>query len=121
MRPLIRDGYVALEPGAGGIVLSNLWHLRVMTSLRNVMQVVGGYEGPALPQGEYFGLGLLIVVGLLLQMLTLLLTRPLAFVGFFSWAVRWSPPECCSFSTPLSRTICRNFVRDEDYLDVAGN
>ena len=52
-----------LEPGAGGIVLSNLWHLRVMTSLRNVMQVVGGYEGPALPQTEYLGLGLLVVVG----------------------------------------------------------
>ncbi|HXQ75817.1 MAG TPA: hypothetical protein VN791_04920 [Acidimicrobiales bacterium] len=52
-----------LEPGAGGIVLGNLWHLRVMTALRNVMQTVGGYEGPALPQGEYLGPGLLVVVG----------------------------------------------------------
>ena len=52
-----------LVPGAGGIVLSNLWHPQVMTALRNTMQVVGGYEGPALPQGEYLGLGLLIVTG----------------------------------------------------------
>jgi len=52
-----------LEPGAGGIVLSNLWHLRVMTALRNVMQTVGGYEGPALPQTEYLGPGLLAVAG----------------------------------------------------------
>ena len=34
-----------------------------MTALRNKMQVSGGYEGPALPQAEYLGLGLLIVVG----------------------------------------------------------
>jgi hypothetical protein len=52
-----------LEPGAGGIVLSNLWHLRVMTGLRNVMQVVGGYEGPSLPQGEFLGLEMLVVIG----------------------------------------------------------
>jgi hypothetical protein len=52
-----------LVPGAGGIVLSNIWHPRAMTMLRNTMQVVGGYEGPALPYGEYFGLGLLVVVG----------------------------------------------------------
>jgi hypothetical protein len=52
-----------LTPGAGGIVLSDLWHPQVMTALRNTMQVVGGYEGPSLPQGEYFGLALLIVAG----------------------------------------------------------
>ncbi len=52
-----------LTPGAGGIVLSDLWHPKVMTGLRNVMQVVGGYEGPSLPHGEYFGVGLLVVVG----------------------------------------------------------
>jgi hypothetical protein len=52
-----------LTPGAGGIVLSDLWHPQVMTGLRNVMQVVGGYEGPSLPRGEYLGLCLLLVVG----------------------------------------------------------
>jgi hypothetical protein len=52
-----------LIPGAGGIVLSNIWHTHVMTALRNTMQVVGGYEGPSLPYGEYLGLGLLVVVG----------------------------------------------------------
>jgi hypothetical protein len=52
-----------LVPGAGGIVLSNIWHPQVMTALRHTMQVVGGYEGPSLPESEYFGLGLLMVVG----------------------------------------------------------
>jgi len=32
-----------------------------MTGLRNTMQIIGGYEGPSLPQDEYFGLGLLVV------------------------------------------------------------
>jgi hypothetical protein len=53
-----------LVPGEGGIALSDIWHPQVMTALRNTMQVVGGYEGPALPRGEYLGLGLLIVTGL---------------------------------------------------------
>jgi hypothetical protein len=53
----------SLTPGAGGIDLSNLWHLRFMTSLRDTMQTVGGYEGPALPQSEYLGVGLLVAVG----------------------------------------------------------
>lgn len=53
----------SLHPGAGGIDLGNLWHLRFMTSLRDTMQTVGGYEGPALPQSEYLGSGLLAVVG----------------------------------------------------------
>jgi hypothetical protein len=52
-----------LVPGAGGIVLSNIWHPQVMTVLRDQMQRFGGYEGPSLPEGEYFGLGLLIVAG----------------------------------------------------------
>ncbi len=51
-----------LEPGAGGISIGNLWHVSFQTALRNLMQIVGGYEGPALPQAEYLGLGLLIVV-----------------------------------------------------------
>ena len=52
-----------LDTGTGGIMLHNLWGVSFQTGLRNVMQVVGGYEGPALPQQEYLGLGLLIVVG----------------------------------------------------------
>jgi hypothetical protein len=52
-----------LDTGTGGIMLHNLWGISFQTGLRNVMQVVGGYEGPALPQEEYLGLGLLTVVG----------------------------------------------------------
>ena len=33
-----------------------------MTALRNEMQVTGGYEGPALLQAEYLGLGMIIVL-----------------------------------------------------------
>jgi hypothetical protein len=51
-----------LVPGTGGVSLSNLWHPNTMTGLRNVMQVVGGYEGPALPEPEYLGLGMLLVI-----------------------------------------------------------
>jgi len=50
-----------LQPGKGGIVLGNLWHLRFMS--RPAVRFFAGYQGPALPQGEYLGLGLLVVVG----------------------------------------------------------
>jgi hypothetical protein len=49
-----------LVPGKGGIVLGDLWHLRYM--YQPAIHLFAGYEGPALPQGEYLGLGLLIVV-----------------------------------------------------------
>jgi hypothetical protein len=52
-----------LQTGTGGIMLPNLWSIRFMSGLRAVMQVVGGYEGPSLPQGEYLGTGLLVVIG----------------------------------------------------------
>jgi hypothetical protein len=53
-----------LRPGiAGGISLDNLWQVHSQTVLRNVMRVVGGYEGPALPEAEYLGLGILVVAG----------------------------------------------------------
>jgi hypothetical protein len=52
-----------LDTGTGGIMLHNLWGVSFQTGLRDVMQVVGGYEGPALPQSEYLGIGLLVVVG----------------------------------------------------------
>lgn len=50
-----------LRPGNGGIVLGNLWHLRYMS--QSAVRLFAGYQGPALPQGEYLGLGLLVVVG----------------------------------------------------------
>ena len=51
-----------IPPGGGGITLGNLWHPGYMTALRNEMQVTGGYEGPALLQAEYLGLGMIIVL-----------------------------------------------------------
>jgi len=50
-----------LVPGTGGIVLGDLWHLRFMD--QPAVHLFAGYEGPALPHGEYLGLGLLVVVG----------------------------------------------------------
>ena len=51
-----------IEPGHGGITLGNLWHLRFMTALRGEMQATGGYEGPALPDPEYLGAGMIAVL-----------------------------------------------------------
>ncbi|MFZ0665832.1 MAG: hypothetical protein WAM97_08745, partial [Acidimicrobiales bacterium] len=51
----------SLEPGRGGINLSNLWSLDFQTSLRHIMLFIGGYQGAALPASEYLGLGLSIV------------------------------------------------------------
>src|SRR6202034_1623071 len=48
-------------PGHGGIVLGDLWHLRFMSP--SALRFFAGYQGPALPQGEYLGGGLLVVVG----------------------------------------------------------
>ncbi|MFZ0664205.1 MAG: hypothetical protein WAM97_00505 [Acidimicrobiales bacterium] len=50
-----------IVPGTGGIVLSDLWHLRFMSA--NALRIYGGYEGPnGLPHGAYLGIGLLVVV-----------------------------------------------------------
>jgi hypothetical protein len=51
-----------LPPGLGGIDLGNLWHLRTMDALRTQMQATGGYEGPALPEAEYLGAGMIAVL-----------------------------------------------------------
>jgi hypothetical protein len=48
-------------PGHGGIVLGDLWHLRFMS--QSGLRFFAGYQGPALPQSEYLGVALLIVVG----------------------------------------------------------
>lgn len=53
-----------LAPGTGGVSLGNLWRVSFQIPLRDLMQIVGGYEGPALPQAEFLGLGILIVVAL---------------------------------------------------------
>jgi hypothetical protein len=53
-----------IRPGTGGgISLDNLWQIHPQTALENIMQVVGGYEGRALPPAEYLGLGILVVAG----------------------------------------------------------
>jgi len=51
-----------IKPGSAGIRLSNLWHLHFMSGLENQMRATGGYQGPALPQPEYLGLGILLVL-----------------------------------------------------------
>ncbi len=50
-----------VEPGSGGIHLGNLWHLRFQSA--QGLRLFAGYEGPALPEDEYLGIGLLGVLG----------------------------------------------------------
>ena len=52
-----------LIPGTAGVTLSNLWHAKFQIAFRTYMQIAGGYEGPALPEAEYLGIGLLAVIG----------------------------------------------------------
>jgi hypothetical protein len=51
----------SLVPGGGGIDLANLWNIGFMS--RPAQQLFAGYQGPALPQVAYLGLGFLAVVG----------------------------------------------------------
>jgi hypothetical protein len=51
----------SLVPGGGGIDLHNLWHIGFMS--RPAERLFAGYAGPALPQVEFLGLGLLVVIG----------------------------------------------------------
>jgi hypothetical protein len=48
-------------PGTGGIRLSDVVDLRYIAP--PAVHLFAGYEGPALPEGEYLGLGMLIVLG----------------------------------------------------------
>jgi hypothetical protein len=50
-----------LRPGAGGIDLSSIWHLRFLD--RGGVELYAGYLGPALPRAEYLGIGMLVVLG----------------------------------------------------------
>lgn len=52
-----------LPPGAGAAHLANMWSIGFQTALARGMQTFGGYEGPALPQPEYLGIGMLVVLG----------------------------------------------------------
>jgi len=49
-----------IKPGSGGIALSSLWHLRFTEQAS--LRFFGGYEGPALPDSSYFGIGMLAVL-----------------------------------------------------------
>jgi hypothetical protein len=51
----------SVVPGKGGIALGNIWDLSFLS--RPAVYFYAGYEGPALPQAGYLGLGLLAVVG----------------------------------------------------------
>ncbi len=51
-----------LPPGAGGATLGNLWDIHYQTALYKGMQTWGGYLGPPLPEPEYLGIGLLVVL-----------------------------------------------------------
>ena len=51
-----------LPPGTGGSALANVWSPHSQTVLRSQMLTTGGYQGPALPEAEYLGLGLLVVL-----------------------------------------------------------
>jgi len=53
-----------IKPGRVGISVSDLWQRAPMTTLKHEMSVVGGYQGPALPQPAYLGAGTLLVCGL---------------------------------------------------------
>ena len=50
----------ATIPGSGGIDFTNLWQLHYLG--RSAVEFFAGYQGPALPQIEYFGLGMFIVL-----------------------------------------------------------
>jgi hypothetical protein len=50
-----------IQPGAGGVGLGNIWNLHFLSA--SALRLFAGYEGPALPQGEYLGVGVLVVIG----------------------------------------------------------
>jgi len=50
----------SIRPGSGGIALSSLWRLRF--TQQAAVRFFGGYQGPALVDGEYLGIGMLVVL-----------------------------------------------------------
>ena len=50
----------SITPGSGGLALSSLWHLTYGDAA--LLRLFSGYQGPALPDASYLGLGTLVVV-----------------------------------------------------------
>jgi hypothetical protein len=49
-----------LPPGRGGIWLSNTWQIRFMGV--DAVRFFAGYQGPALPEAEYLGIGMVVIL-----------------------------------------------------------
>lgn len=49
-----------ITPGSGGATLANLWRVSYMST--QAVKVFAGYQGPALPQTEYLGAGIVAVL-----------------------------------------------------------
>jgi len=50
----------SIKPGSGGISLASLWSLRFTRPA--ALRFFAGYQGPALVDGEYLGIGMLVVL-----------------------------------------------------------
>jgi hypothetical protein len=51
----------SIKPGSGNLVLSELWHLSYLNP--SALRLFAGYQGPALPELNYLGFGILVVLG----------------------------------------------------------
>jgi len=51
----------SITPGYGNLTPSDLWHLRFLDPA--ALRLFAGYQGPALPDLNYLGLGILVVLG----------------------------------------------------------
>ncbi len=51
-----------IAPGLGGLTVGHLYDLGYQTALHRQMVSTGGYQGPPLPDAEYLGSGLLLVL-----------------------------------------------------------
>jgi hypothetical protein len=47
-------------PGTGGVNLGDIWNLHFMSAAG--VRLFAGYEGPALPQGAYLGIGMVVIL-----------------------------------------------------------
>jgi hypothetical protein len=50
-----------IRPGTGGVNLGDIWNLHFMSAAG--LRLFAGYEGPALPQGAYLGIAVLVIIG----------------------------------------------------------
>jgi len=51
----------SIKPGSGNLALSDLWHLSYLNPA--ALRLFAGYQGPSLPELNYLGLGILVVLG----------------------------------------------------------